>query len=133
MMNLKTFFTINAVMFIPFGIVMLITPSPLFNMLDVILDSDGLLMASMVGSMLLSFGLVCALARGFEGPSTALQAILFGNLSFHVIDSILTFKGAFTGDMNNLAYLFSTMHLLIAIGFLFFFLKYKPTRKATNN
>lgn len=131
-MNLKTFFTINAILFIPFGIIMLFTPSTIFNMLDVILDSDGLLMASMVGSMLLSFGLVCFVARGFEGPSIALQAILIGNLSFHVIDSILTFKGAFTGDMNNLAYLFSTMHLLMAIGFLFFFLKFRPIRIAAN-
>lgn len=133
MMNLKTFFTINTVMFIPFGIEMLIIPSTIFNMLDVILDSDGLLMASMVGSMLLSFGLVCFIARGFEGVSTALQAVLLGNLTFHVIDSILTFKGAFSGEMNNLAYVFSTMHLLFAIGFLFFYLRYKPTRIATNN
>ena len=132
-MNLKTFFTINAIMFIPFGIGMLIMPSTIFNMLDVILDNDGLLMASMVGSMLLSFGLVCLITRGFDGPSTALKAILLGNLTFHVIDSILTFKGAFTGDMNNLAYAFSTMHLLIAIGFLFFYLKYKPNQKASNN
>lgn len=133
MMNLKAFFTINAVMFIPFGIGMLIVPSNIFNMLDVILDNDGLLMASMVGSMLLSFGLVCLLARNFEGQSVALQAILIGNLTFHVIDSVLTFKGAFTGEMNNLAYAFSTMHLLIAIGFFFFYLKSKPVKAASIN
>ncbi len=133
MTNLKTFFTINATMFIPFGIGMLFMPSILFGMLDVNLDGDGLLMASTVGSMLLSFGIICFIARGIEGPSMELQAILLGNLSFHAIDSVLTFKGAFTGVMNNLGYVFSIMHLLFAIGFLFFYLKLKPTKAAAKN
>lgn len=128
MMNLKSFFTINAILFIPFGVGMLIIPSTLFQLLDVNLDGDGLLMASTVGSMLLSFGITCLAARNFEGYSTTLLAILLGNLSFHTIDCILTFKGAFTGEMNNLGYVFSAMHFLFAAGFLFYYLKIKSYR-----
>jgi len=124
-MNLKNFLTINAIMFIPFGIGMLFMPSLIFNMIDVQLDTDGLLMANTVGSMLLSFGLICFVGRNATGESVALRALLVGNLSFHAIDSLLTFKAAFSGVMNNLGYIFSGMHFLFAVGFLFFLLKQK--------
>lgn len=133
MIKLRPFLTINAILFFPFGLGMLIIPSPIFNMLDVILDNDGLLMARMVGSMLLSFGLICFIARDFERPSVALEAILLGNLIFHIIDSVLTSKGAITGEMNNIAYVFSTMHLLVAIGFFYFYLKFKSIRTTSSN
>lgn len=122
-MSLKNFLIINAVMFIPFGLGMLFMPSMIFNMIDVQLDSDGLLMANTVGSMLLSFGLICLVGRNANTPSPALEAMLVGNLSFHAIDSLLTFKAAFSGVMNSLGYIFSGMHFLFAIGFLMFYLK----------
>ena len=120
-MNLKTFLTINAVMFIPFGIGMLLMPTFIFEMIDVNLDSDGILMANTVGSMLLSFGLICLFARNITAKSQALNALLIGNLSFHAIDSFLTFKGAFTGVMNNLGFIFSGMHFVFAIGLIYFY------------
>ena len=131
-MNLKTFFLINAIMFIPFGIGMLLIPSPIFSMIEVNLDSDGLLMASTVGSMLLSFGIICLVARNEKQHSLSLQALLLGNLSFHIIDSTLTFRGAMTGVMNELGFIFSTMHLLFAIGFLFYYLKMRKAHFSAN-
>ena len=122
-MNLKTFLTINALLFIPFGVGMLLTPSLIFSMIDVNLDDDGLLMASTVGSMLWSFGILCLLARNEQENSLSLQALLVGNLSFHTIDCFLTFKGAYSGVMNSLGFIFSGMHLLFALGFLFYYLK----------
>ncbi len=119
-MKLKSFLTINAIMFIPFGIGMLTMPSLIFPMLNVNLDSDGLVMASTVGSMLLSFGLICFFAKNETNNSASMRAILIGNLSFHTIDFILTGKGAFTGVMNTLGYMFSSIHFLFAIGFLYF-------------
>lgn len=115
-MKLSTFLTINAVMFIPFGAGMLVVPAIIFPMLDVELSADGLIMASTVGSMLFSFGITCLVARNVEF-SHGLKAVLFGNLSFHLIDSFLTFRGAYLGVMNELGYLFSSMHLILAIGF----------------
>ena len=126
-MNLKTFLTLNAILFIPFGLGMLIMPTFIFEMIDVQLDSDGLLMANTVGSMLFSFGLICLAARNADEQTLALQAVLIGNFSFHAIDFFLTGKGAFTGVMNELGYMFSGMHLLFALGFLFFYLKMKSS------
>ena len=125
-MNLKTFLTINAIMFIPFGVGMLLMPTMIFEMIDVNLDSDGTLMASTVGSMLLSFGLICLFARDAATPSVALNALIIGNFAFHAIDSFLTFKGAFSGVMNSFGYMFSSMHFIFAIGFIYFYFKMNP-------
>lgn len=122
-MKLSTFFTINAIMFIPFGVGMLFLPSLIFPMLDVQLDADGLIMASTVGSMLLSFGLICLFARNLTYEDPGLKAILIGNLAFHAIDCMLTFKGAYLGDMNGLGFMFSGIHFMFAIGFAYFLSK----------
>lgn len=110
-------------MFIPFGIGMLLMPSLIFPMIGVHLDSDGLLMASTVGSMLFSFGLICLLAKNLTYDSPGFTALLVGNLSFHLIDSVLTLRGAASGVMNSFGYAFSAMHFVLAIGFLIYVLK----------
>lgn len=119
-MKIKQFLTINAVMFIPFGIGMLMLPNLIFPILNVELDSDGLLMARTVGSMLFSFGLICLTARNVTPNSDGMRAILVGNLSFHAIDFILTGTGALSETMNVFGYVFSSLHLIFAIGFLYF-------------
>lgn len=122
-MTLRNFLTFNGAMFIPFGIVMLLIPHLFFPILAVNLDGDGLMMASMVGSMLLSFGLICWVARDVVQTSPALRALLIGNLTFHAIDSFLTGKAAATGAMNGLGFMFSAMHFVLAAGFGFFLWK----------
>ena len=89
-------------------------------MIGVDLDNDGLLMASTVGSMLLSFGIISYLSRNEKQNAIGMKAILTGNLLFHSIDSFLTFKGAFTDVMNSMGYLFSSLHFLFALGFLYY-------------
>lgn len=124
-MKLKTFLTINAIIFIPFGIGMLTMSSFIFPMIEVNLDVDGFLMASTVGSMLLSFGIICLISRN-ENPNTVrIKAILIGNLTFHSIDFFLIGKGAYTELMNTMGYLFSSLYFLFALGFLYFLLKTK--------
>jgi hypothetical protein len=122
-MKLRSFLILNAIMFIPFGIGMLTMPSFIFPMVGVDLDADGLVMASTVGSMLLSFGIICFFARNEDLGAGGMKAILTGNLVFHTIDSFLTGKGALTEVMNPMGFMFSSMHLVIAVGFLIFLLQ----------
>ncbi len=128
-MTLKSFFIINAIMFIPFGIGMLLMPLFIFNMIAVNLDSDGLLMASTVGSMLLSFGILSYLSRNLDIHSIGVKAILTANLLFHAIDCFLTFKGASVGVMNSLGYMFSTLHFLFALGFFYYLIINKRSKQ----
>lgn len=122
-MTLKNFLSINGIMFVPFGLMMLFMPAMLFPMLKINLDADGLLMASTVGSMLLSFGLVCWFARNEKDNSSSLKAILIGNLVFHSIDSFLTGRAAILGTMNAAGFMFSSMHFFFAVGFGYFLWK----------
>ncbi len=122
-MNIKQFLTINAFMFIPFGIGMLTLPNLIFPVLDVKLSADGLLMARTVGSMLFSFGLICLFARNAERNSVGMTAVLIGNFSFHTIDFLLTGMGALSETMNPLGFMFSSIHLMFALGFLYFLVK----------
>ena len=119
-MKLATFLSINAFMFVPFGVGMLLIPQFIFPMVGVHLDPDGLVIASTVGSMLLSFGLICWFSKNESPYSIGMKAILIGNLVFHSIDSFLTGKGAITGVMNSMGFMFSSMHFLFALGFLYF-------------
>jgi len=107
-------------MFVPFGALMLALPSKLFPLLGLNLAADGLVMASTVGSMLLSFGVVCWLGRKGAPQAREMQALLVGNALFHSIDSFLTGKAALLGDMNAIGYVFSSMHLVFAVLFLYF-------------
>lgn len=128
-MTLRNFLSINGIMFVPFGLVMLLIPNLFFPMLSVNLDGDGLMMASMVGSMLLSFGLICWFARNAEQTGQGMRAILIGNMTFHFIDSFLTGKSAATGVMNEVGFMFSAMHLALAIGFGLFLWKLTSATK----
>lgn len=117
---MKTFLTVNALFFFPFGVGMLLIPSQIFPLLGVNLDHDGQLMSSTVGSMLLSFAISCWIARNENSSSIGVKAVLWSNFSFHFIDFILTGKGAITEVMNPLGFVFSITHLSFAIGFLYF-------------
>lgn len=122
-MKLNTFLTINAFMIVPYGLGMLTLPSLIFPLVGVHLDADGLVMASTVELMLLSFGLICFLRRNESLTSIGMLAILTGNLVFQSLDSFLTGKGAITEVMNPMDFIFSGMRFIFAIGFLYFLIK----------
>ena len=119
-MSLKQFLLTNFFFFSPFGLGMLFVPQLIFPLLDVDLNPDGIIMARTVGSMLFSFGLSCWVAKDASIHDLGLRAVLMANFSFHLIDSGLTFIGAFSEHMNGLGFMFSSTHLIFALGFLFF-------------
>ncbi|WP_273566910.1 hypothetical protein [Maribacter halichondriae] len=129
-MSLKQFLISNAVLFVPFGLVMLAIPGLFFPMVGLDLDPDGILMARVSGSGLLNFGIMCYLVRNENNASTGLKAILIGNLIFHGLDAISTFIASFSGVMNTLGWLFCGLHFILAIGFLFFLQKLKVPKIA---
>jgi len=119
-MSLKQFLTANAILFVPFGLVMLAIPGTFFPVVGIDLDPDGMLMARVSGSGLLNFGIMCYLVRNESSASTGLKAILIGNLIFHGLDAISTFVASYSGVMNTLGWLFSGLHFVLALGFLYY-------------
>jgi len=122
-MTLKNFLTLNAALFVPFGLGMLIVPNLLFPMFGVILDFDGTLMARVFGSALMNLGLICYLIRSESRSNKAVTGILIGNLLFHGIDAVSTFVASSSGVMNSMGWMFTTLHFLLAIGFFYFLFK----------
>ena len=127
-MQLQKFLLINGVLFIPFGISMFIIPNLLFPIFGINLDSDGTLMAKVSGSAVLSLGLICYLVRHELPSSRSMKAILWGNFIFHLLDTISTGLTSFKTDMNSLGWIFTTLHLLLSLGFLYFIFIHKSSR-----
>lgn len=117
---LKNFLTLNAILFVPFGLGMLLLPAVLFPLFEIDLDADGILMARVFGSALLNLGLICYLIRSEPSGALATKAILTGNFLFHAFDAVSTFVASYTGVMNSLGWMFTSLHFILALGFLYF-------------
>lgn len=119
-MKLSSFLVLNAILFVPFGALMLLIPGILFPLFGIDLDADGVLMARVFGSALLNYGLICFLIR-FENPyAIGMKAVLIGNFLFHTFDATTTFVASYTKVMNTLGWLFFSLHFLLALGFLYY-------------
>lgn len=129
-MSLQRFLIINAILFVPFGLLMIAVPGILFPIFGIDLDSDGILMARVFGSALMNFGIICYLARKEPNQSTGLKAILIGNFIFHSIDAISTFMASYDGTMNTLGWMFCGLHFVLALGFLYYLLKIRKEQAA---
>ena len=128
-MKLQKFLLINGLIFIPFGILMFTVPNLLFPIFGINLDSDGTLMARVSGSAVLSLGLICYLVRQEESSSRSMNAILWGNFVFHLLDTVSTGLASFKTDMNSLGWMFTSLHLLLSLGFLYFILLNKSNHQ----
>lgn len=128
-MNVRIFLILNGIMFTPFGVGMIVMPSLLFPMFGVNLDDDGVLMARVFGSALLNFGLISYLIRNEIVTSIGMKAFLMGSFIFHAIDTVSTFIASYSGVMNSLGWMFSGLHFVLAIGFLFFIVSVGNSQK----
>ena len=126
-MKLKPFLMLNALLFVPFGMMMLLIPGLLFPMFGIDLDADGILMARVFGSALMNFGIICYLVRNEAAASTGLKAILIGNLIFHALDALSTFVASYAGVMNTLGWMFFGLHFILAMGFGYYLFRPSPT------
>lgn len=119
-MTFKNFLILNAILFVPLGLGMLLMPGILFPWFGIDLDADGILMARVFGSALMNLGLICYMIRSEPVGAKATKAILLGNLLFHAFDAISTFSASYTGVMNSLGWTFTGLHFVLALGFLYF-------------
>ena len=124
-MKLSSFLMLNAVLFVPFGLAMLVAPAVLFPLFGIDLNADGVLMARVFGSALFNFGLICYLIRNEHEFSIGMKAFLTGNFLFHAFDAGSTFVASLNGVMNTLGWMFFGLHFVLAIGFLIYLLRKK--------
>ncbi len=122
-MKLNNFLVLNAILFVPFGIFMLLAPTVIFPLFGINLDADGVLMARVFGSALMNLGLICYLIRNEKPTAIGMKAVLIGNFLFHAFDAISTFIASYSGVMNTLGWMFTLLHFSLAIGFIYYYLQ----------
>lgn len=122
-MKLKTFLTVTAVIYIPFGIAMILIPNLLFGFYGFELGQDGIVLGRVVGSAIVGLGLINFISRNQFLPSTALKAILMGNLIYHSIDICIIAPPTYQGTLNGFTWSFVGLHITLAFAFGYFYIK----------
>lgn len=122
-MNLKTFLLITSIIYIPFGLMMLIFPLELFGFYGFELNDAGALLGRVVGAAIIGMGLINYFGRSGELSSQVLRAILIGNLVYHLIDLVTVGMATFEGLVNGWTWSFVGLHLVLSVVFGYFLMK----------
>ena len=122
-MNLKSFLTITAIIYIPFGLGMMLIPFELFGFYGFELNAAGAILGRVVGAAIVGMGLINYLSRNEVITSPALRAILIGNMVYHVLDTVIDFFPTYQGVVNSWTWSFVGLHIVLAIGFGYFLFK----------
>ena len=92
----RLFFTLNAALTLPFGVLGLVAPCPLFAPFDISLDASGELIARGYAATLFGFGLLYWVLRKTTDRMVA-RAMLGAGLSFNAIEVLIQTQAALSG------------------------------------
>jgi hypothetical protein len=118
-MKRSTFLALTAVLAMLIGISLLLSPDKMFTMMAMTVDAATILTGRLVGAFLFSLGLINWTARNVE-DSVAVRAILYGNLSAHVLGLVVDIIGVTSGVVNGQAWGSAVMHVILGIGFAYY-------------
>ena len=102
---------------------MALVPGLLYGFYGFDLGTDGLILGRVVGAAIIGMGIINYLAREGEASSTAIKAILTGNLVYHFIDLFIVTPPTISGEVNAFTWSFVGLHLVLVIGFGYFLLR----------
>ena len=118
-MKQSTFLALSGGIAVFIGLVMLISPSLVMEMNGMSLDDSGIMVARTFGALLFCLGLINVMARHAE-DSSALQAILYGNLAVQVLSIVLDLMAITSGVVNTNTWGSVVLHLMLGAGFAYF-------------
>ncbi len=122
-MKLKSFLLLTAIIYLPFGLMMLLFPLELFGFYGFELNEAGAILGRVVGAAIIGLGLVNYFARNEDLPSQAIRAVLIGNMVYHLIDLVTVGIPTIEGVVNAWTWSFVGLHLVLSLGFGYFLLK----------
>src|SRR5262245_35258248 len=118
-MKLKTLLIIATVIFIPFGVGLLIAAGPLMSFYGLMLDQDANVVAQIFGAALIGYCAMNWTARN-ASSSESQRAIVLNNFLFHVIALFPAFFATVSGVLNGLGWSSVIIHVFLAGGFGYF-------------
>lgn len=104
---------VNAVLTLPFGIVALWAPTPVFAQFGVQLDAGGALIARGYGATLVAYGIALALLRDETEPRV-LRALLLSMVAFNVIEAVIQGMAGMNGVASSAVYGNVVVHAIVA-------------------
>lgn len=118
-MSRSAFLAIAAVIGIVFGIGMLIVPEQVFQMYTIPSNEGSKSIARSFGALIFSVGMINWIARRVE-DSTALRAILYGNLAIHLLTLVTDLLAITSGAMGAVGWSLVVLHAILGGGFAYF-------------
>ena len=118
-MNLKTLFTMAAVVTIAFGLGFMFLPAPISGLYGLTLDPGGLLFAQLFGALLVGFAIVAWYARAVE-RSDFLNGVLLAFFVSDLFGFLFSLWALMGGIVNDLGLSTVVIYGFFTIGFGYF-------------
>lgn len=127
-MNRTLFLSIAGIVSILMGLGALLAPQNVFGPYGITFNSELELFARGIGAFLFALGITTWYARKDEG-SPALQAVLLGGFSVHLLTLYIDLMATVNGVMNSMGWSFVAIHIVFGAGFAYY-LFMKPSEKS---
>jgi hypothetical protein len=124
-MKLKTFAIIWSIIYIGWGLGLLVNPVRLMAIYGLALDASGALMARIVGASLIGFGMTFWLNRSINSTEKGWYNLLSTSFIYNIISIPVTFMATLNGVMRSMGWIAVGLHIFLALTFGFFTLNKK--------
>jgi len=122
-MKLSVFSSIWAIIYLIFGLGLLLIPLTFMKTYGVALDHEGEFMTRILGSSLTAFGLIYRFNRNIPATDRGQANLLLGSFIYNLIDIPVVLMATLNGYMNTLGWIPVGLHLFLAVTFGYFIFK----------
>jgi hypothetical protein len=122
-MKLKTFSIIWSILYIGFGLGLLVIPVQFMSTYGVTLDTNGTLMTRILGAALMAFALTFYSNRNIASTDKGWHNLLLTSLIYNIVDIPIVLKATLDGVMNSMGWVPVGLHIFLAATFGYFTFK----------
>ena len=122
-MKLKTFSIIWSILYIGFGLGLLVIPVQFMSTYGVTLDTNGTLMTRILGAALTAFALTFYSNRNIASTDKGWHNLLLTSLIYNIVDIPIVLKATLDGVMNSMGWVPVGLHIFLAATFGYFTFK----------
>ncbi len=119
-MKISTFSIVWAILYMGFGLGLLIIPIQFMSTYGVTLDQNGLMMTRILGAALTAYALTFWMNRNLPSSEKAWKNLLISSFIYNVLDIPIVFMATLNGIMNAMGWMPVGLHLFLAITFGYF-------------
>ena len=130
-MSFKNLLTINAVIFLAFGIGFVLIPTPLISLYGADANPTSMMLTQLYGSLLIAISLVCWLSRGISDANAG-RAIQLAFMVAYPINAIIHIQATASGVVNALGWSAVLIYLALCLGYAYFYFTAPKVKEVIN-